>query len=632
MTLKSFYALFVSSSPLRRRVLLFFLDACLIHLSVRLIFWLRSIDLFSIESVSVFNWLFPSSLIIGLLVYTLTGQYNGLTRYLGSTSLYRLFLRNAFIVLLLFSLGHLSSLPLPPFSSWFLLCFLLTAFTGSIRLLLRDIITSINKASYGEFKRVVIFGAGNAGVQLSASLRLIANYKIVAFVDDDSHLTGNYINGIPIHTYSWLTSCSHQVDEVLLAIPSLTREARRRIVSKVHHLGLPLLQIPSIEELTSGQASISSLRPISVEDLLGRDTAPPERHLLGPGVTSQCVCVTGAGGSIGSELSRQILTLSPSKLVLVERSEPSLYSLQLSLQSHLSDSVDVVYILADCSDYNYLSHLFDFHSVSVVFHAAAYKHVPLVEGNPLSGLQNNVFSTYSVCRACVSTSVSKFVLISSDKAVRPTNVMGASKRLAELIVQGFAGQQLSNNSPLSVHTKFCMVRFGNVLGSSGSVVPLFERQIKNGGPLTLTHPDIVRYFMTITEASQLVLQSSVLAEGGDLFLLDMGEPVRIKDLAVLMIGLHGFSIKDEDNPSGDIDIVYTGLRPGEKLYEELLINAESSCTSHPLIYKAIEPCIPLSDLIVHLESLSDCISRQDATSALTLLAKLVPEWVPSSSL
>ena len=631
MTAKSFYALFVSSSPLRRRVLLFFLDGCLIHLSVRLIFWLRSIDFFSIESVSVFNWLFPSSLIIGLLVYTLTEQYNGLTRYLGSTSLYRLFLRNAFIVLLLFVLGHLSSLPLPPFSSWFLLCFLLTAFTGSIRLLLRDIITSINKAAYGQYKRVVIFGAGNAGVQLSASLRLIANYKIVAFVDDDPHLSGNYINGIPIHTFSWLTSCAHQVDEVLLAIPSLTREARRRIVSKIQHLGLRLLQIPSIAELTSGQASISSLRPISVEDLLGRDTAPPQRDLLGPGVTGQCVCVTGAGGSIGSELSRQILSLSPSKLVLVERSEPSLYSLQLSLQTHLPDSVDVVYILADCADFNYMRHVLDVHSVSVVFHAAAYKHVPLVEHNPLSGLRNNVFSTYSVCRACVSTSVSKFVLISSDKAVRPTNVMGASKRLAELIVQGFAGQQ-QYHDPSTMPTKFCMVRFGNVLGSSGSVVPLFERQLKNGGPITLTHPDIVRYFMTITEASQLVLQSSVLAEGGDLFLLDMGDPVRIKDLATLMIGLHGFSCKDEDNPSGDIDIVYTGLRPGEKLYEELLINTESSRTSHPLIFKAIEPCIPLSELVVHLDSLSDSISRQDVTSSLALLAKLIPEWVPSANL
>ena len=330
------------------------------------------------------------------------------------------------------------------------------------------------------------------------------------------------------------------------------------------------------------------------------------------------VCVTGAGGSIGSELCHQILALSPSRLILLERIEPSLYVIEQELRSLLPEAVVLHPVLGSATDPQLLHHLFAEYSVDLVFHAAAYKHVPLVEANPLAALANNVGSTDQVCRAAVATGVSQVVLISTDKAVRPANVMGASKRLAELVLQAHAAEATT--------TRLSMVRFGNVLGSSGSVVPLFRRQIAAGGPITLTHPEIIRYFMTIPEAATLVLQSSVLAQGGDVFLLDMGEPVRIKDLAEQMVRLSGLSLCDVDHPDGDIEIICTGLRPGEKLYEELGIDAESQPTAHQLIYRAQERSIPPQELWPQLDALEFAIVAQDVDEALRVLAQLVPEW------
>ena len=361
-----------------------------------------------------------------------------------------------------------------------------------------------------------------------------------------------------------------------------------------------------------------TLRTIAIEDLLGRDEVPADPNLLGPGIRDAVVCVTGAGGSIGSELCHQILALSPSLLILLESSEPALYAIEQELRSNLPARGKLQSVLGSATDSQLLHRLFSDQAVELVFHAAAYKHVPLVEANPLAGLANNVGSTHQVCRAAVSSGVAQVVLISTDKAVRPTNVMGASKRLAELVVQGYAVEGSS--------TCFSMVRFGNVLGSSGSVVPLFRRQIAAGGPITLTHPEIIRYFMTIPEAASLVLQASVLAQGGDVFLLDMGEPVRIKALAEQMVRLSGLLLRDAAHPDGDIEIVCTGLRPGEKLFEELLIEAESQPTAHPLIYRGQERSLPPHELFPKLDALEAAIAVQDVKAALELLAELVPEW------
>ena len=364
-------------------------------------------------------------------------------------------------------------------------------------------------------------------------------------------------------------------------------------------------------------------------DLLGREPIKPIDNFLGPGIKNSVVCVTGAGGSIGSELCRQICKLSPTKLILFEISEPSLHQIYEELISRFGDSLSIEPILGNVNDKNFLNKVFIDNSVKVIFHAAAYKHVPMVESNPLAGISNNVLATRSICEAAIESKVEKFVLISTDKAVRPTNVMGATKRLAELITQSFTHDLRSINQGLKELPIFSIVRFGNVLGSSGSVVPLFIKQIRKGGPITLTHRDVIRYFMTIEEASLLVIQASVLSNrSGDVFLLDMGEPVLIRELAEKMIKLSGLSIKNKDAVNGDIEIKITGLRSGEKLYEELLINAEASTTDHPRIFKASENSISREELFPKLDKMRSFIKNQNKREALILLKDLVKEWKP----
>jgi len=608
---------FSQVNPLRRRMLLVTTDAILLPLAVWLSFWLRLAHPMHPNFLSS-NWLLFAVVIFGLPLYYFTGQYKSLTRYVGSFALYRLAGRNGLLVLLLATTGVMLQLPMPPRSSWILLWFLLTGFTGAVRFGLRDALLNLRQSQFNNQLRVAIYGAGQAGAQLAAALRLAGNHRIITFLDDNPAYWNRSVNGIPINPPQVMGRLSDSIDQVLLAIPSLPRPQRRRIVMEQQRYGIPVLQVPSVDDLTSGRARIDTLRTISIEDLLGRDPVAADPHLLDAGIHSQVVCVTGAGGSIGSELCRQIVGLSPDKLILLERSEPSLYAIEQELRSTIPDGVTLVPLLGSASDPELVQKIFAEQGVDLVLHAAAYKHVPLVEANPLAGLSNNVCSTMVVCRAAASTGVSKLLLISTDKAVRPTNVMGASKRLAELVVQASAME--------SSNTCFAMVRFGNVLGSSGSVVPLFRRQIASGGPITLTHPEIIRYFMTIPEAAQLVLQASVLAQGGEVFLLDMGEPVRIKNLAEQMVRLSGLSVRDARNPDGDIDIVCTGLRPGEKLYEELLIDAECEPTSHPLIYMAEERALSPDDLWPKLNHLEKVIEHQDVKGALNILASLVPEW------
>jgi FlaA1/EpsC-like NDP-sugar epimerase len=605
-------------APVQRRLLLIAADALLLLLAVWLSFWLRLAHPFNVNFIHSL-WMLPAALLLGLPLYALTGQYKGLTRYVGSLALYRLAGRNGLLVLLLAFAGVMLRLPLPPRSSWVLLWFLFTGFTGAVRFALRDVLLSLQNNPRHALTRVAIYGAGAAGVQLAAALRLAGSHSVELFVDDAPSLWRRDINGITIQPPQVLRQEACQIDQVLLAIPSLSRSRRRRITAELQDLGIQLLQVPSVDDITSGRARIDALRPIAIEELLGRDTVPHDPRLLGPGVADECVCVTGAGGSIGSELSRQILKLRPRRLVLLERSEPSLYAVHQELKSHLPAEIALEPVLGSATDPTLVDRLFREQAVNVVFHAAAYKHVPLVEANPLSGIANNVLSTRVVCQAAQRCGLRQVVLISTDKAVRPTNVMGASKRVAELIVQASA---LEGNET----TRFSMVRFGNVLGSSGSVVPLFRSQIAGGGPITLTHPEIIRYFMTIPEAAQLVLQAAVLAEGGDVLLLDMGEPVRIKDLAEQMVSLSGLSVRDAQHPNGDIEIVCTGLRPGEKLYEELLIDADSQPTSHPLIYRAQEQALMPELLWPQIDALEAAIQRQDVAAALEVLAELVPEW------
>ena len=614
--------------PLGRRLLLGTIDFLLIPLAIWLSFWLRTAHPFS-EALSSSLWLLPATWAVGLSLFAFTGQYRGLTRYVSSTAFYAVAARNAAIVLLVYLFGTLLPVQMPPRSSWPLLWLLLTALTGGARFVLRDLLLQASQPPSSNRPPVVIYGAGAAAAQLVAALRLARSHTVVAFIDDAPELWRRELDGVVIHPPQLLAELisRHQVTQVLLAIPSLSRSKRRQIVQDIQQLGASLLQVPSVEEITSGRARINTLRPVAIEELLGRDVVPPDPQLLGPGVRAAVVCVTGAGGSIGSELCRQILRLSPKSLVLLERSEPALYAIHQELQQRLPAELSLVPVLGNAADAALVQRCFSEQGVNVVFHAAAYKHVPLVEANPLAGLANNVQSTRVVCQAAERCGVSQVVLISTDKAVRPTNVMGATKRVAELVVQGFAKQA----SRQAASSRFAMVRFGNVLGSSGSVVPLFRQQIAAGGPITLTHPEIIRFFMTIPEAAQLVLQASALADGGDLFLLDMGEPVRIIDLARQMVRLSGLRVRDAHHPDGDIEIRCTGLRPGEKLYEELLIEANSDPTVHPLIYRAREAALPPEQLWPQLDALDAAIASQDANAALELLAQLVPEWQRSGA-
>ena len=617
MTFRALTTQLLQQAPLQRRLLLLTADALFIPLAVWLSFWLRLAHPFNANFLQSL-WMLPAALLIGLPLYAFTGQYKGLTRYVGSQALYRLAGRNGLLVLVLAFVGFMLGLPLPPRSSWLLLWLLLTGFTGAMRFALRDLLMSLQNKPRHTLIRVAVYGAGSAGVQLAAALRHAGTHNVELFLDDEPRLWQRDINGIPIQPPQILRERLGDVDQVLLAIPSLSRSQRRRIVDGLQEFGIPVLQVPSVEEITSGRTRIDDLRPVAIEELLGRDAVPPHPQLLGPGIAGQVVLVSGAGGSIGAELCRQILALRPRRLVLLERSEPSLYAIDQELSRNLPAGAELVALLGSAADGQLVSRVLQEQAVQVVFHAAAYKHVPLVQANPLAGLANNVLGTLVLARAAARSGVASFTLISTDKAVRPTNVMGASKRAAELVIQALALELPA--------TRLAMVRFGNVLGSSGSVVPLFREQIAKGGPITLTHPEIIRFFMTIPEAAQLVLQAAVLARGGDLFLLDMGEPVRILDLAKQMVRLSGLSLRDGQHPNGDIEIVCTGLRPGEKLYEELLIDAESEPTSHPLIYRATERAIPPEQLWPQIDVMEAAIHRQDAAAALDVLSQLVPEW------
>lgn len=474
--------------------------------------------------------------------------------------------------------------------------------------------------------RVAIYGAGDAGARLCATLSTTRAFDPVAFIDDNRALQGSSVNGIRVYSPEKLPRLIQEfsIDRVLLALPSESRRRRREILNRLEPLKVHIQTVPEIEHLVSGEAQVSDLREIDVADLLGRDTVPPNARLLEACIRSRVVMVTGAGGSIGSELCRQIVQQRPSRLLLFEMSELALYNIERELRLIIRQNdldVDLVPVIGNAHHKFRLRDILQAYRVQTVYHAAAYKHVPIVEQNIIEGIHNNVISTWYAAEAAQEAEVETFVLISTDKAVNPTNVMGATKRLAEMVLQGL--QQRRGK------TRFCMVRFGNVLASSGSVVPLFYEQIRSGGPITVTHPDVIRYFMTIPEAAQLVIQAGSMANGGDVFVLDMGKPVRIDDLARRMVHLMGMSVRDENNPDGDIEIAYTGLRPAEKLFEELLIGNNVTGTEHPMILRAIEHCLPWEKVAGLLDNLLTSMSRFDCARALELLQQSVVEYKPA---
>ena len=494
--------------------------------------------------------------------------------------------------------------------------------------------------------QVLIYGAGSAGRQLASGMANNHEMRVVGFLDDDDRLHGHVLNGLNIYNPEDLEEVVNQkgITDVLLAMPSASRERRNQILAFLTKIKLSVRTLPGLSDIASGKITLSDVRELDIDDLLGRDPVKPNGLLLNRNTHNKTVLVTGAGGSIGGELCRQILKTLPKRLLLVEMSEFALYQVHQEVQAALQlhevtsgESIEVVPLLASVCDEVRMDEIMDTWKPHTVYHAAAYKHVPLVEHNPAEGVRNNVWGTKVCAEAAVRNGVQNFVLISTDKAVRPTNIMGATKRLAEMVLQALNDAVIcpdfnsynANNTVRNTKTCFSMVRFGNVLGSSGSVVPLFREQIKNGGPITLTHSEITRYFMTIPEAAQLVIQAGAMGSGGDVFVLDMGEPVRIFDLASRIVELSGLTLKDEKNPLGDIEIKVTGLRPGEKLYEELLIGDNPKPTQHPRILKAQEKFVPWAKLEGQLNSLNLALSVNDVPVIRSFLQQLVIGYQPS---
>ena len=554
---------------------------------------------YSQEWSSPANWLaFAATAVLTILLFTRLGLYRAVTRYVSTKVLTTAVLGSAisgvlfFLSVLLFEQRLRLALPV----AYFLM--LVVLISGS-RIILRTMLTNRHRK---QMIPVIIYGAGQSGRQLLEAIKQVSEYNAVAFVDDNTAIQRMVIYDLPVHKPSEIGNLINRygVEKILLAIPSASTEVRKNIIHQLEAYPCEVLTIPGMKDLVDGKISASSLKKVSVVDLLGRDPVAPRPELMAADISGKVVMVTGAGGSIGSELCRQIIRNQPAKLILFELSEFSLYSIDKELrdfQTASGTAIEVLPILGSVQHRKRLFTIMQAFGVQTVYHAAAYKHVPMVEFNTIEGVRNNIYGTMFCAQAAIDAHVETFVLISTDKAVRPTNTMGASKRMAELVLQALAAEPGQS-------TRFCMVRFGNVLGSSGSVVPVFEQQIATGGPVTLTHADITRYFMTIPEAAQLVIQAGAMGKGGDVFVLDMGDSVKIIDLAKQMIRLSGLEVKDSAHPEGDIEIQITGLRPGEKLYEELLIGDEVQKTTHPRIMTASEVMLPwnvLSDIITRMD-------------------------------
>lgn len=609
-----------------KRAIALAVDAGLCVLSVWVAYYLRLgiwIDLTTDARLPLI-----AAIVMALPIYIATGLYRMIFRHAGTNAFLAVLRANllyGFGYASLFTFYGVSGIPRTVGLIQPLLLFLGVAAVravagqwlgGSYRTILR----------HGAASNALIYGAGSSGRQLAAAVAGSRQMRIIGFLDDDASLQGGQILGLPVYSPHKLETliARQNVVDIIVAMPSVTRRRRKEVLERLRTAGVSVRTLPGLIDLAQGKVQASDVKELDIEDLLGRDSVTGDETQLRNLFTGSCIAVTGAGGSIGSELCRQILAGSPATLLLIDSSEFALYAIHRELQGRLpADQVcRVIPLLGSVTDEARMREILTAWRPAAIYHAAAYKHVPLVEYNPVEGARNNVLGTLVVARLAEEAGVARFILVSTDKAVRPTNVMGATKRLAELILQARAAS--------SRDTCYAMVRFGNVLGSSGSVVPLFRQQIRDGGPVTITHRDITRYFMTIPEAAQLVLQAGIMARGGEVFVLDMGQPVRVYDLARNMIELSGLSIRSAESPDGDIEIEIVGLRPGEKLYEELLIGNDPIKTAHPRIMMANEAFLPWGRLNDRLEELSRLLDRQDAAGVRFMLTELVPEYVPGA--
>lgn len=557
------------------------------------------------------------------------GLYRAITRYAEDHVLITVVKGVTLSVLILIAADALFGIDGLPRSAFLIYWGISVIYITSSRMLVRAYFRKDTWSGCEARRVVLIYGAGETGIKLAAALSAGNHIVVRAYIDDKLELQGSDIAGVRVFSLKSLDMLfAHEdIDSVLLAIPSTSRKRRSEIIRALAQYKVPVKTIPSMLDLVNGLATVDEIREVEIEDLLGRDAAQPVNRLLKQCIEGKTVMVTGAGGSIGSELCRQILIHGPTQLVLFEKSEFALYQIEQELNlANLAQGRDIklVPILGSVTHQNRVEHVMRAFHVQTVYHAAAYKHVPMVEHNMIEGVLNNVFGTWRTAEAAKSAGVETFVLISTDKAVRPTNVMGASKRFAELVLQALSRE--------GGFTRFCMVRFGNVLGSSGSVVPLFKKQIENGGPLTVTHPEITRYFMTIPEAAALVLQAGAMGQGGDVFVLDMGVPIKIAELARKMIHLSGMEVRDDLNLEGDIEIQFSGLRPGEKLYEELLIGDNVTGTEHPLIMRAEEMELPWSFLQKKLQQVDVASHQFDCQTVMDVLLEVVDGYKPTGEI
>ncbi|WP_432472055.1 polysaccharide biosynthesis protein [Amphritea sp. HPY] len=568
--------------------------------------------------------------VIAIPIFIKLGLYRAIIRYIGHRALWTV-VKAVSLSLLIWAvctylLGLEQSTPRSViFIFWFIAVFVI----GSSRMIARWIILyqfpgGTNKAKCHS-DRVIVYGAGTAGRQIATALSHSKEFSAIAYVDDDEQLEGLDVNGIRIFRSSEIRNLIERfdVESVLLALPSASRQRRKSIVDSLSHMRVRVLTLPVLSDIAGGKISVNDVREVDIADLLGREEVQPDQKLLDACIANQHVMVTGAGGSIGSELCRQILKQKPLTVVLYEQSEFALYTIERELNQLELLGITVIPILGSVLDYAHLAKVMAHYQIDTVYHAAAYKHVPLVESNVIAGVRNNLFGTWNTAEASIACGVKNFVLISTDKAVRPTNVMGASKRFAELVLQGLSQRESGING-----IRFAMVRFGNVLGSSGSVIPLFRQQIQAGGPVTVTHREMTRYFMTIPEAASLVIQAGSMGASGDVFVLNMGEPVKIQSLAKKMVNLTGLSVRDAQYPDGDIEIIYSGLRDGEKLYEELLIGDDVQETDHPMVMRAEEVMLLWCELEPTLQQMSAALDRYDYERVRSLLLNTVNGYNP----